>query len=251
MFILIPLTIELIYTVSVSAMNLYGGLDPRNLPNYTASDAARHLRIPPATVRAWAKGTSYRAIEGRKTFSPVITASQPKPLRLSFINLIELHILRAIRTQHKIDLNKIRDALDYLETQLNISHPLAHTQFRTDGVDLFIEHYGELINASSPAQGILKGAIEQHLERIEPDDRGLAIRLYPFTRDRESESPRILAIDPRIAFGRLAIVGRGIPVDIITSRYRAGDSIHCLAEDYRCPVESIEEAIRSDLVVAA
>lgn len=233
-------------------MDLYGGRDPRDLPCYNAPDAARYLRIPAATVRAWAKGRKYKTANGHRQFSPVITASQPKPLLLSFINLIELHVLRAIRIKHEIDLAKVRAALDYLETQLKISHPLAHREFQTDGVDLFVEHYGELINASQQEeQTSLKDAIAQHLERIEPDDQGLAIRLYPFTRDRESTSPRILAFDPRISFGRLAIANRGIPVDVIASRYRAGDSIQTLAQDYDCPMDSIEEAVRITIPIAA
>ena len=232
-------------------MDFYGGRDPRDLPCYNAPDAARYLRIPAATVRAWAKGRKYKTANGHRPFPPVITASQPKPLLLSFINLIELHVLRAIRTEHRIDLAKVRAALDYLETQLQISHPLAHQEFQTDGVDLFVEHYGELINASQQGQTFLKDAIAQHLERIEPDDQGLAIRLYPFTRDRESTSPRILAFDPRISFGRLAIADRGIPVDVIVSRYRAGDTILSLAKDYDCPPESIDEAVRSAIPIAA
>lgn len=233
-------------------MDFYGGHNPRYLPCYNAPDAARHLRIPAATVRAWAKGRKYKTTNGHRPFPPVITASQPKPLLLSFINLIELHVLRAIRTQHQIDLSKVRAALDYLERQLQIAHPLAHQEFQTDGVDLFVEHYGQLINASQQEeQTSLKDAIAQHLERIEPDDQGLAIRLYPFTRDRESASPRILAFDPRIAFGRLVIADRGIPVDVIASRCRAGDSIQTLAQDYDCPMDSIEEAVRIAIPIAA
>lgn len=231
--------------------DIYGGIDPRYLPNYNASDASRHLRIPIATIRAWSNGIKANRQKKRQAFPAVITASQNQPLRLSFINLIELHLLRAIRQQHNINLNKIRNALDYLENSLQIDHPLAHIEFRTDGIDLFVDHYGELINASNPEQKHLKSAIAQYLERIEPDDQGLAIRLYPFVRTQESNSPKILAFDPRIAFGRLAIADRGIPVEIIASRYRAGDSIQFLAEDYDCTMSSIEEAIRSVVQIAA
>jgi uncharacterized protein (DUF433 family) len=231
--------------------DIYGGIDPRYLPNYNTSEAARHLRIPAATIRAWSNGIKANLQKKRRAFPAVIAASQQQPLRLSFINLIELHLLRAIRQQHNIDLGKVRNALDYLENSLQINHPLAHIEFRTDGIDLFVEHYGELINASNPQQKHLKSAIAQYLERIEPDDQGLAIRLYPFVRTQESNSPKILAFDPRIAFGRLAIADRGIPVDMIASRYRAGDSIQFLAEDYDCTVFSIEEAIRSVVQIAA
>ncbi len=116
---------------------------------------------------------------------------------------------------------------------------------------LFIERYGELINASSGGKKELKEALNAHLERIEPDDSGLAIKLYPFTRSQEAENPRLIVIDPRIAFGRLAIAETGIPTDILKERYWAGDSIEKLAEDYDCDLLAIEKAIRCELPVAA
>lgn len=94
-----------------------------------------------------------------------------------------------------------------IDDQFQVSHPLAKQDFRTNGVDLFIERYGELINASSGGKKELKEALNDHLESIEPDDSGLAIKLYPFTRSDEVDNPRLVVIDPSIAFGRLAIAG--------------------------------------------
>ena len=150
-----------------------------------------------------------------------------------------------------IQLDNVRTALDYLEAQLQVSHPLAHEEFRTDGISLFIERYGTLINASAQGQTQLKAVLTQHLERIEPDDTGLAIKLYPFTRSDEAHNPRIVVIDPRIAFGRLVIDGTGIPTHIIAERYKAGDSLQDLVEDYDCDLSQIEEAIRCEIPLAA
>ena len=56
------------------------------------------------------------------------------------------------------------------------------------------------------------------------DDTGLAIKRYPCNRSDEDHNPRrIVVIPPRIAFGRLAINGTGIPTSIITEHYKAGD----------------------------
>jgi uncharacterized protein (DUF433 family) len=93
--------------------------------------------------------------------------------------------------------------------------------------------------------------LTQHLERIEPDDSGLAIKLYPFTRSDEAHNPRLVVIDPRIAFGRLVIDGTGIPTSIIAERYKAGDSLQDLTEDYDCDLSQIEEAIRCEIPLAA
>jgi uncharacterized protein (DUF433 family) len=225
-------------------IDIYGGKDPRLMPSYSAADASRYLKIPSATIRAWMVG--YRRGSGQDPFHPLLEASQPRPLRLSFINLIEVHVLRAIRQHHRIDLHRVRIALDYINQQFQIPHPLAHQEFHTDGVDLFIEKYGQLINASQQGQLHLKATFQEHLERIEPDDSGLAIKLYPFTRNDEAHNPRIVVIDPRIAFGRLAIADRGIPVDIIAERFHAGDSPAQIADDYECQLEQVIEAIRCE-----
>jgi uncharacterized protein (DUF433 family) len=200
--------------------------DPRTIPLYSIDDAARYLRIPSSTIR------SLTSVE---------------PCILSFMNLVEIHVLRAIHQTHQIQLNKLREALDYLDNTFKIPHPLATEQFRTEGMDLFVERYGALINASTEEQLALKDEFILHLERIEADDNGLAIKLYPFTRSHEEDSPKSVVIDPRIAFGRLVIANTGIPTSILKERYWAGESIDDLAYDYECDRLLIEEAIRCEL----
>lgn len=228
--------------------DLYGGFDPRNIPTYSIGDAARYLRIPSSTIRSWTIGYSYPVLDGSNFFRPLIDLplGNNKPYLLSFTNLVEVHVLRAIRQHHKIQLNKVREALDFIDEKFKVPHPLAKEDFRTNGVDLFIERYGELINASSGGRKELKFALNAHLERIEPDDSGLAIKLYPFTRSHEADNPRLVVIDPRIAFGRLTLAGTGIATNILKERFQAGDSMEELAEDYDCAFSSIEEAIRCE-----
>lgn len=71
------------------------------------------------------------------------------------------------------------------------------------------------------------------------------------TRLREQEDPKAVVIDPRISFGRPVLVGTGIPTFILAERYKAGESIDELADDYGCNRFQIEEAIRCELPLAA
>ncbi|MHC5825920.1 MAG: DUF433 domain-containing protein, partial [Nostoc sp.] len=203
------------------------------------------------TIRSWTVGRNYPITNGSNFFKPLIPIRDLKPKLLSFTNLVEVHVLRAIRKHHQIDLGKVRDALNFISEHFQASHPLARERFLTDGVDLFIERYGSLVNASKSVQMELKDALNAHLERIEPDDTGLAIKLYPFTRSHEEDNPRIVVIDPRIAFGRLVIAGTGIATSVLAERYQAGDSIDDLAYDYECDRLKIEEAIRCELPAVA
>jgi uncharacterized protein (DUF433 family) len=226
---------------------LYSKIDSRCIPIYSIQDAARYLRIPVSTIRSWTIGHNYPVKSGSNFFAPIIEIFPSKSYLLSFTNLVEIHVLRAIRQHHKIQLNRVRDALDFIDERFQVAHPLATQEFSTDGVDLFIDSYGELIQASQVERSQLRLAINTHLERIEPDDGGLAIKLYPFTRSHEENNPRIVVIDPRVAFGRRMIDGTGIATSILKERYSAGDSIDELAIDYDCDRLSIEEAIRCEL----
>lgn len=79
------------------------------------------------------------------------------------------------------------------------------------------------------------------LHRIERDERGLAIRLYPFSRRPAAtppalaESPRLVVIDPLVGFGRPVLSGTGVTTLSIAERFDAGESIEDLAADYGRP----------------
>jgi hypothetical protein len=112
-------------------VDLYGGMLPRDIPTYRVSEAARYLRIPVGTVRSWVVGRHYPTSKGKRNFPPLIATDAAAvnaraPRLLSFTNLVEIHVLRAIRKEHKIQLDKVRTALDYLEAQFSMPHPLAH-----------------------------------------------------------------------------------------------------------------------------
>ena len=86
---------------------------------------------------------------------------------------------------------------------------------------------------------------------IEHDACGIAIRLYPFTRAFSSAHPKIIVMDPFVAFGRATISGTGVVTSIVAERYKAGEAIDDLVKDYGCTRIQIEEAVRCELALAA
>lgn len=143
--------------------------------------------------------------------------------------------------------------MEYLTHEFGSTHPLAEEQFQTDGVNLFVERLG-LLNVSASGQFAMRGILVALLRRIERDERGLAVRLYPFSRRLTVttpptlvESPRLVVIDPRVGFGRPVLLGTGVTTLSIAERFDAGESIETLAADYGRPREEIEEAIRCEL----
>ncbi len=229
---------------------LYGGIDPREIPAYTPAEAAHYLRIPFRTVHNWSFGY------GSGRYAPLIRPSDRDRNLLSFVNVAELHVLDALRRHHSIPVRKLRKLIDYLEESFQSPHPLIDEQMFSDGVDVFVDGYGELINASKHGQLAMRAILEAHLRRIEQDVNGLAVRLFPFVRRKRETSvdallqePRLIALDPRIAFGRPVIAGTSIPTAEIADRFGAGDSLTELADDYGRPSQEIEEALRCELQV--
>lgn len=225
--------------------------DIRELPAYAIPEAAHYLCIPKATLRSWVLGQWYQT-GGERRFAEAVIKLVPSDGRLlSFINLVEAHVLDAIRRDHKISLQKVRRALEYLAEHLPSSHPLADQRFATDGLYLFVEKYGELINITQQGQLAIRKLIEAHLLRIEHDPKGVPVRLYPFTRKRDAQEPRVVVIDPYISFGRPVLAGTGIATAIIAERFKAGEPVDQLADDYDRERIEIEEAIRCELQLEA
>ena len=75
----------------------------------------------------------------------------------------------------------------------------------------------------------------------------MVARLYPFTRKRMVDESKAIVIDPLISFGRPVLAGSGIPTAVIAERYKAGESVDELADDYGRERLEIEEAIRYEL----
>lgn len=220
--------------------------DAREVPAYSLAEAAHYLNIPYATIRSWVMGSTYSLVDGRKRpFKPVIELPRPDCSLLSFFNLVEAHVLRALRTRHSIKLPVIRRALQYVRDQFGWQRPLIQQEFKTDGARLFVDHLGQIIEASGTGQLMIREFMA-HLERIEWEEK-VAVRLFPFTRPDTFEAPRSVFIDPRFSFGRPILRESRIATAVIAERYKAGDSIQALAEDYGCTTLEIEEGVRCEL----
>lgn len=231
--------------------DFYRGRDPRDLPAYTFGEAAHYLRVPTPTLRSWVVGRNYPVKGGDRFFPPVISLPYVTDRLLSFTNLVEAHVLDAIRRQYNVPLPKVRKAVSYLQRNFETKHPLADQRMETNGKDLFVRKFGQLINISQDGQLAMCELLDAHLQRIDRDSAGVAVRLYPFTRKRETSEPRYVSIDPCVAFGRPVLAGTGIPTAVIADRYKAGESIDELANDYEQDRSRIEEAIRCELAEAA
>ncbi len=232
-------------------------MHPNDQPAYTAGEAAQILALPAGTVRAWCFGHDYRhRSDGKsKRFAAVIEPADAKARLLSFVNLCELHVLAVIRRHHQVKLPPVRAALDFVEHELGVPHPLASESFLTNGVSLFVRRAGQLLNVSAQGQTALQEDFERALSRIEHDKRtGAPVLLYPYTRARIDDGaapPRTVLVDPARSFGRPVLAGAYVRTEVVAQRFAAGDSIADMSADYGVQPADIEEALRFQQRLAA
>ncbi|MFY9619681.1 MAG: DUF433 domain-containing protein [Pyrinomonadaceae bacterium] len=224
--------------------DIYHGRDPREIPTYGIWEASHLLKIPIPTLRSWIRGRYYPTQRyGRRHFEPLIVLPDPDLPLLSFINLVEAHVLDAIRYKDLIKLPRVRSAIAHLRDRYNSVHPLVEHEFQHDGVDLFVEIEKELINVSSGGQLAMREILFAYLQRIARDPHRSAIALYPYLKRHQVEDKKLVLIDPRISFGKPVLVGIGVPTSVVADRHQAGETIAELAKDYECEASEIEKAI--------
>lgn len=203
----------------------------RDLPQYRYRDASRALNIPASTLRAWTRGQ-----EGfESVFHPAAHD------RLSYFNLIEAQVLRAIRHDGKIPMHAVRVALDDARSQFGIDRLLIHRDFRFGAVGLFIERYSELVSLTRSGQIAIKHLLIEHLDRVEYGKDGLP-RLF-FPRVGVASDSRIIRLNPFVSFGRATVTTRPISTQAIVARIDAGESVEEVADDYEIEREEVEAAI--------
>ena len=218
-------------------------IDYRNQPAYPLSEAARYLKLPAATLRAWTLGRPYPTAHGKGHFSPLIRPATSGPASLSFWNLIEAHVIRALRTEHGIPIKALRETVSFSERKLGVERLLLSPDLRSGAGRLFIERYGELIDLPASGQLAMRQVFDAHLNRVTWDDARFPARLHPFVLGDATSPARSIAIDPAISFGRPVILSRGISTAAIVSRIDAGETPADLALDYDLTTEDIDDAV--------
>ena len=197
---------------------------------YGIPEASRYLRMQPSTLRTWTN-------EGGLIQSP-------HEGYLSFNNLLEAHILRALRRRYKFSMQKLRKLLPAAGKLMQTERPLLHASFATDGVNLFLETDQDLINLSKKNQLAFRELVSLYTDRIGRGESGQPMQLFPFIAAKGIDEPKSISINPRVSFGRSVLSGTGIATEVIAGRFAGRDSIFDLAREYQVAPSLIEDAIR-------
>ena len=209
-----------------------------DMPLYGVSEAARYIGVNYATLYSWLKPVRFETDDGYSK-KPIITVVGHGLTRLSFLNLVEAFVVKALRTTHGVPLTDIRTAVEYAERKEGIERLLVHEQLKAGAQGVFIDRLGELINMGRAGQYAMKKILADRLERIEFHE-GLAFKLFPLVSGVQDKG---VVISPLIAFGKPVVSGQAISTRVIASRFDLGDTEQELADDYGIKVGEVEEAI--------
>jgi uncharacterized protein (DUF433 family) len=223
-------------------LTLYGGEDPRNLPRYTYSEAARATDVPPSTVAAWVRGMRYTRKKDVGFFQPVIRRPDSVDSRLSFNNLIEIHVLRGLRVKHEVQLSYVRKALAIAQEEFGIKRLLISPDLLASAGQLFLDRYTHFLELSPAQQLAMRSVIEQYLDRVVFDAR-LPTEFFPLERSLRNRGQRLVLVSPFVAFGRPIIKRVGVSTQAITARLNAGEDRATVINDYDLQDAEFEEAI--------
>jgi uncharacterized protein (DUF433 family) len=208
--------------------------DLRYQPLYSLAEVSRYARVQPSTLKSWTRfGDNGLLVPAGQGIAP-----------LSFINLIESHVLRALRRTHQVPMQKIRRAVDWLKAHYQTEHPLAELDLETDGYDIFISEAGFPVSASRSGQIGIPDILCRYLQRIERDPKHIPIRFFPIPYET---SPKLVMMDPGIAYGRPVIKGTRINTVMVFDRYSGGESLADIADDYGLNMPLVEEALRCEI----
>ena len=211
-------------------------VDSREVAQYSLAELAYFLDIPKPTLHAWSRPSKLNG----KLVAPLIAAADPTRALYSFYNLTEAHLLSMTTRFHRVKIISVRRAMQHLrdDSLHEVPHPLLSQEFMTDGRHIWLKQLEKRIDLSQYGQLGLAPILDTYLERIERDASFKPKKLFPL-----GQQGKVVSIVPTVSSGRPIIEGTGIPVATIWNRFKAGDPVNYLAEDFEISADQVNGAI--------
>ncbi|MEE1839875.1 DUF433 domain-containing protein [Streptomyces sp. NPDC007076] len=204
-------------------------------PIMTPLETARHLRINERTLYRWlhekaAGEPLVHAVEAEKRGGPSVP----------FVAVVEAYVLHALRDLG-LSLHKIREAAEAVRREFGEPYGLATRRIATDGVEIFVDHAGDLARARD-GQRPIREVIEDYLRYItwEADGRTpqrLRLMQYP------DVAPVI--IDPRFGWGAPVVASNKVQVDAIVGLWQAGEPLEVVGDEFGLSRDEVEAILRA------
>jgi len=215
----------------------------RAQPMYSFGEAARLANVSTSTVRNWFLGNAARQTP------PLFPGGADENLMLSYLQLIETVVAARFRNLDNVRYRNVHAAYRNAREILGIEYPFAHANLEALGGHIIAllegEETGKSLQAlDSPTQWSLPGLVLEVIHQFEYEDE-FASRWFPLGK----ACP--IVIDPRIGSGNPTVEGRGVSVNTIFKRWRAGLKIDFIARDLALEADDVETVLQYGDRIAA
>jgi uncharacterized protein (DUF433 family) len=121
-------------------------------------------------------------------------------------------------------MQRIRPALEQLDSQFGLSHALASRRLHTDGAEVLFD-YAESANAPGLARAARELVVVRNGQRV-------------FNEVAE------IVVDPNRGFGQPIFARGGARLEDALSLFRAGEPLDVVADEFGVPRDHLEDAVR-------
>jgi uncharacterized protein (DUF433 family) len=216
-------------------------------PVYPLAQVARIIGCNAGTLRAWMRGRPYVSGGEKRRTKPMFGNSSNPRAALTFLDLVEAHMLHLVRKGYGIPMKNFRAAMEYLRGIGGDTHFLAHQDFVHDKRHLYLKADKRLISLSERGQHVNTVVISDGLKQLMYGEDGYADRFFPLIGGKQQQ---VVMINPVIGYGQPTITRLGVNISAISNRFEAGEHLADLASDYGATNEELEEALRSNRVLS-
>ena len=228
--------------MSIIPHNLNGW---RTDPLYSFSETAHLAHVSAGTVRNWLFG--YTA-QGREV-QPLFKAPADQGPMVSFLQLTEIVVAGKFRKAERVSFQVVRRAYENAQQQSGLENPFAHLQLEALGGHIVSrlrkERPGTSIQTlDDPEQWTIPGLVLDTVRQFDYEQE-LAARWFPIGRSVP------IVVDPRLSSGVPTLVGRGITIQALYKRWKAGHLIGFIARDFKLKDDLVERALQYAEQVAA
>lgn len=212
------------------------------MPAYGVVQTSRLLSIPKSTISRWRQG--WRTANGWQ--DPLLPAEHSN---LSFQDLAELSVVSQLRTAG-IPVAIIQQAATMIVSITGHERwPfLKGVVIDPEGRDILVDVMHRLVSVRRRNQTVAADVLD--VRRINPSrvriENGVAVRVFPLSREKLEEDPQMVAIDPRHRFGKPVTSRTLLDIEGLALRLAWGESFDELSEDLEPEggVEELEEGVR-------
>lgn len=210
---------------------------------YTFAEAAKLLRVKPATLRYW--------IGELQDTPPLFHRKFPDKPILAFADLMELHFVKMF-LDHDVSFQAIRKAANAAAKKFKTNYPFTVKRFDTDGREIFAtlksnETDKILVEHLQHGQYVFAKLIRPFFKKLDYRQTDNEIERYWPLR----KSGRVV-LDPTRRFGEPIDAETGVPISVILDAVHAGggQDVPQVANWFEIPVEAVKAAIRFERLLA-